>query len=425
MAEWNERFYIKPRRKLPFNHDPSKDINILLIGETGVGKTTFINAFVNYIIYDTLDAALRGQMQVLIPSVFSVADSETHNSTTITVGTRDKNELCEENGQSQTQGCKSYLFSIGDRYLRFIDTPGVGDCRGVEQDNDNFEHLLAFISRYEHLNGICILLKPNDHRLNISFRYIIKESLKHLHVNAKDNIMFVFTNARANFYTPGATAIQLRILLNQIEENGHERVPFSKDNTFLFDNESFRFLAVCKAGHHFLDAEKPHFVEGWNRSVAELTRMMARIMQCDLHAVRDMESLNEAHQLIRKLPRPIGEITTLIQENIQLAEDHKRKVLANAKDIIPNRIPEKIAEVVTLRYPRTICKSRKCSKVIEIDGEIKLDYKRKCHEHCYLKGVEQEVINNPILKHCSAMDKTTGKYGLYSAREWSKFPKKN
>jgi predicted GTPase len=137
MAEWNETSQNRPRRQLPFNTDPSKDINILLLGETGVGKTTFINAFFNYLVYDTLDAALQGEMQVLIPSDFSVADSETHNLTKITIGIRDKNELCEENGQYQTQGCKSYLFSIGDRYLRLIDTPGVGDCRGVEQPRSN------------------------------------------------------------------------------------------------------------------------------------------------------------------------------------------------------------------------------------------------------------------------------------------------
>jgi GTPase SAR1 family protein len=385
----------------------------LLLGETGVGKTTFINAFLNYLVYDNLDAALQGDTQVLIPSKFSVADNDTHKLTPITVGTRDKNELCEDNGQSQTQGCKSYLFSIGDRYLRLIDTPGVGDCRGVDKDNENFEHILAFMSRYEHLNGICILLKPNDNRLNISFRYIIKESLKHLHVNAKDNIMFVFTNARTNFYTPGATATQLRILLNQIEDDTHDNhIPFDKENTFLFDNESFRYLAVCKAGHDFYTNVKQYFIESWNKSVAELSRMIARIIKCDLHAVRDMQSLNEAQQLIRKLTRPIGEIATLLEENIQLAERHKSKVLANADDITHNRIPEKTAEVVSLRYPRTICTSEKCSKVTKVNGEMKVDYTVKCHEHCYLKGVEQEVINNPILKHCRAMNKITGKIYL-------------
>jgi GTPase SAR1 family protein len=395
-------------RPLPFNPNPERDINILLLGETGVGKTTFINAFVNYLVYDTLDAALQGEMQVLIPSAFAIADAQTHTPTTITVGSPDDNEVGKDNGQSQTKGCKSYLFSLGDRYLRLIDTPGIGDCRGVEQDNKNFEHILAFISRYEHLNGICILLKPNEHRLNIFFRYGIKELLKHLHVNAKDNIMFAFTNSRANFYSPGATSNQLRILLTGLEGDTNTRIPFERENTFLFENESFRFLAVCKAGHKFFMEHKPTFIDSWDRSVAELNRMLTRIVKCDLHAVRDMESLNEAQQLVKKLSRPIGEIATLIEENIQLAKQHKSKVLANENDITSNRIPQKTAEILPLDYPRTICTSKKCSKVITVNGEMKVDYTAQCHERCYLKGVEQEVISNPILKHCRAMDKITG-----------------
>ncbi|CAF4766359.1 unnamed protein product [Rotaria sp. Silwood2] len=99
--------------------------------------------------------------------------------------------------------------------------------------------------------------------------------------------------------------------------------------------------------------------------------MLTRIVKCDLHVVRDMQSLNEAHQLIHKLTRPIGEIATLLQENIHLAEQHKNKVLTNANDITPNRIPQKVAEVVLLEYPRTICTSKKCSKVFKVNDEMK------------------------------------------------------
>ena len=40
------------------NLEPNEEYNILLLGGTGVGKSTFLNAFVNYLAFDSLDDAL-------------------------------------------------------------------------------------------------------------------------------------------------------------------------------------------------------------------------------------------------------------------------------------------------------------------------------------------------------------------------------
>jgi GTP-binding protein EngB required for normal cell division len=391
---------------------PSNDINILFLGETGVGKTTFINSFVNYLCYNKLDTALNGEMQVLIPASFFVTDPDTFESTTISIGPESKNEIFSEKGESNTQDCQSYVFSIGTRKLRLIDAPGMGDTRGVTQDAKNFDHILKFISRYDHLNGICILLKPNEQRINILFRFCIKELLTHLHVTAKENIIFVFTNARSTFYLPGTTAPLLKGLLKELRENTGVDVPFVKDNTFSFDNESFRFLATYKRGMRFTPEQTQDFSRSWDVSVNEFACLVSRIVTCKAHAVRDTVSLNEAQQLIRKLTRPIGEIATLIQENIQLAQRHKHNLL-NKPPSIPDRMPQKNATIVFLDHPRTVCTSDECTRVVMVDGEQKVDYPSRCHAHCHLKGVEQEVIRNPILKHCAAMNKLTGKSGMW------------
>ena len=220
------------------------DISILLLGATGVSKTTFVNAFINCLFYNALDDALEREMQVLIPSSFTITDNETFDSTNIVVGTPNNNENFEDDGASSTQSCRSYIFRIGNRLIRLIVGLDVGDTRGVDHEARSFEHILSYISQYEHLNGICILLKSAEIRLNIYFRYCIKELVRHLHLNAKDNIMFVFTNSQSTFFKRGETTTIFKALLKEVREKFHVTVPFSTENTFMFDNESFRFLAV-------------------------------------------------------------------------------------------------------------------------------------------------------------------------------------
>ncbi|CAF5072251.1 unnamed protein product, partial [Rotaria sp. Silwood1] len=117
----------------------------------------------------------------------------------VKVGLNDGYEEFNEKGQSCTQQCRSFVFQVGEKKLRIIEAPGIGDNRGLDQDNKNFQEILTFISQYEHLNGICILLNPNEERLTILFRFCVNELLRHLHESAKENIIFVFTNARSTF----------------------------------------------------------------------------------------------------------------------------------------------------------------------------------------------------------------------------------
>ncbi len=215
--------------------------------------------------------------------------------------------------------------------------------------------------------------------------------------------MFVFTNARATQFQPGPSAPILRELLKSLEDQSNTTVPFARENSFLFDSEAFRFLALCKNGVEHSSIEKQDYSRSWDYSIKEFNRLMSRIIKCDKHATRDTLSLNEAQQLIRKLSRPIGEITRLIQENVQLAQQHRENVLTNSTST-PQVLPQSDAKVVSLDYPRTVCAHEKCTKFIIVNGIKIMDYASHCHPHCYLTGVEKEVIGHEVLKDCDAID---------------------
>jgi len=135
---------------------------------------------------------------------------------------------------------------------------------------------------------------------------------------------------------------------------------------------------------------------------------MKHVNSRSLHAIRDTLSLNEAEHLIRKLPRPIAETARLIEENIQLAKEHKKKVLSSPQ-IASEGIPQNNAVVERLRYPRTVCVGEKCCRATKEGNEIKMEYLSICHDECYLKGVVQETLDDPKLEDCEAIDAEEGK----------------
>lgn len=130
-SAWSETLKVKTTNEI------KEEYNLLLLGATGVGKSTFINAFVNYVKYKTLEEAKKGGIQSVIPTSFTV----TQNGTTqkVTIGdTSGHGENLSVTGQSSTQSLQSYRVKINTKntsyFLNLIDTPGIGDTRGTEQD---------------------------------------------------------------------------------------------------------------------------------------------------------------------------------------------------------------------------------------------------------------------------------------------------
>ena len=320
-----------------------QELNILILGETGVGKSTWINGFYNYLTYSSLKEAEENDLCSKIPTKFIVTDD---NFEEIIVSTGEDTNEVQHPGQSTTQQSKEHSFKLPEgTMIRLIDTPGIGDTGGIDQDKANFENILNTLSNHKELHGICILMKPNNARLSVVFRYCIKELLTYLHRDASKNIMFCFTNSRGTFYRQGDTLPGLKELL---KSNPDVDIPISKQTVYCYDSESYRFLAAIKNKSHpikFPNEEQENFVKSWEMSCKETNRMMEHIKSLTPHPIPNTMNLNFARQIAQKLTRPMAEITRNIQNNISVLQDDIKEIeqtKANIKDLEKRKLVKKI-----------------------------------------------------------------------------------
>ncbi|CAG2101450.1 unnamed protein product [Medioppia subpectinata] len=353
-----------------------KEITILLLGETGVGKSTFINALVNYLSFESLDAA-NGQPICLIPTRIPVR---------VVLGEQDMNENTDDPTKSATQYPKCYKFQDDNIVLNIIDTPGIGDTEGMDQDNKNMQNILNFISNYKEINAFCVLLKPNEARLDILFN---------------------------TDYLPGDSGPALLNMLKQIRERPpNVDIPYNKNTIYCFDSESFRYLVASVPPNNieFDPRFKSTYIESWDRSVDECRRLLDHIIQLPAHKVMDTLSLNNAKQIIQIITKPLADITKNIAENVKQCERHKRRAREQHKSGTghkPEHIPNVELIYTSLRHPKTVCNNIQCSTITVIDDMPRANYNtgKPCHSPCYLDFNDCNIMGSKSLLGCRAFNK--------------------
>ncbi|KAM6971540.1 uncharacterized protein LKV04_017096 [Tautogolabrus adspersus] len=158
--------------------DPTKvNKTILLVGETGTGKSTLINALVNYAMGVTWDDDVW----------FEIVEKD------------EKSDQFE----SQSSDVIVYeLFGFEDKTLSYsltiIDTPGYGDTKGTEHD-DAITTRLVDLFRSEdgvyEMNVVGLVLKASDNRLSDRLRYILDSVASLFGKNMENNIVSLITHS--------------------------------------------------------------------------------------------------------------------------------------------------------------------------------------------------------------------------------------
>lgn len=178
--------------KLPCYQYPAKEIRgkkyytLLVMGETGSGKTTLLDAFVNYLSGIKYEDKWRYKLV-----------NENHM--------KDKHTK-----ESQTTEITSYYVNYerkeGDEInIRIIDTPGLGDTKGVLQDNEIIKKFEKLFKEIGELDYILITAKASTTRFTPSNQYIYDRILEIFGKDAKERFALMCTFADGA--TPSAVGV--------------------------------------------------------------------------------------------------------------------------------------------------------------------------------------------------------------------------
>uniref|UniRef100_A0A8C2C324 AIG1-type G domain-containing protein n=1 Tax=Cyprinus carpio TaxID=7962 RepID=A0A8C2C324_CYPCA len=146
---------------------------ILLVGETGVGKTTIINTMVNYL----LNVKFEDEIWYEITE-----------------------EAARDQSESQTSEITVYeVFPVKNPIsLTIIDTPGYGDTRGLDKDLEVAENLATLFQSKDgvrEVDAVCFVTQASKNRLSDRQHYIISSILSLFGNDIVNNIVFLITHS--------------------------------------------------------------------------------------------------------------------------------------------------------------------------------------------------------------------------------------
>ncbi|KAE9547480.1 hypothetical protein FO519_009307, partial [Halicephalobus sp. NKZ332] len=181
---------------------------VLMVGATGAGKSTLINGMVNYLYGVEKDDSFRLQ---LIPK-----------------------ESTKSQAHSQTSSVTPYILNWqpGSRLpytVTFIDTPGFGDTRGIEQDAKLIEQLRVFFENsIDHIDAVGFVVQSSSARLTEMQKYVFDGILSLFGKDIEKNIFLMVTFADN----------KEPLVLSAVEEHGICCEGYFKFNNSVFTIES-------------------------------------------------------------------------------------------------------------------------------------------------------------------------------------------
>nr|XP_029501000.1 uncharacterized protein LOC115116649 [Oncorhynchus nerka] len=259
---------------------------ILLLGATGAGKTTLVNAMINYILGVKWEDCYRFKL------IHEVTNRSQAESQTVVVTSY---ELYNQPG-----------FQI-PYSLTVIDTPGFGDTRGMAHDKLLIQMLKDFLCNplgINHIDAVCFVVQAPLVRLSPSQRYIFDSILSIFGKDVAENILMLVTFVDGK-HIPVLEAINAANLPCKKDKKG---LP-----THFKFNSSFLFLKETENSSEEDDSDDDHKAqcpEQWRSTFKEMKKFFQALESIESKDVTlTMKVLEERELLEKTMTRLTPQIT--------------------------------------------------------------------------------------------------------------------
>ena len=144
--------------QLPKMHSFKK--HLLVIGQSGHGKTTFVNGLFNYLNNSSPEKFIYITDFLYNRKNIGILDFVTESKYN-TLKSFEEFKQQHDNGEGITQKCIKYTCKNG---FVIYDTPGLSDGKGLEQDDKNIENILYEASQAGHLDAVIYIINSTISR---------------------------------------------------------------------------------------------------------------------------------------------------------------------------------------------------------------------------------------------------------------------
>ena len=334
---------------------------MLLIGETGSGKTSFLNLLCNYSLVKELG--------------FEVGVEHFHSFNDIKLENAAASKM-----ESKTSDAKKYAVSLGDTNLEIIDTPGFGDSRGMKEDKKHITRIIDALKKEDYVNCVCLIINGRASRMSATLGYVLSEVTAILPRTIIDNIIVVFTN------TTG--------LLQLNFDPGVLKQYFGQDlrHSFCIENPYCLFeKANAKKGLMTKELLAESLKDEFERAAKTLNKLFVTMKSFKMVHTNDFLRLYKKKEEIE-----VTIMTTLTKyDNQSKLDELIKKTTKKIGDAVSDKEFNKEfkqrrtrTERITVHtdYHNTLCSAPGCTS--------------NCHEHCSLS----RILDTDKFKDCACIN---------------------